>query len=143
MEAFQQRDFKRAKDLLTQAIEGPAREKSFAARTHVRMCEHRLAQGEIRLETPEENYNFAVTMMNRRDFSGALPYFEKALRAQEADHYHYALAICLGHLGNIDQAAEHFRRALELQPRNRALALSDADFSDLARNSQIRELLQR
>lgn len=143
MEAFHARDFKKAKDLFAQASEGPSREMGFAARTHLRMCEQRLAKAEVRLEAPEDLYTFAVALMNRQDFAAAVPHLEKALKVNEADHYHYAIAICLGHTGHADQATEHFRRALELQPRNRALALGDPDFAELARTPQIRELLQR
>ena len=143
MESFHQRDFKKAKDLFAQAADGPSREMGYAARTHLRMCEQRLTKAEVRLEAPEDLYTFAVTLMNRLDFAGAQSYLQKAINTSEADHYHYALAICLGHTASIDQAVQHFRRALELQPKNRALALSDPDFSELARNPQIRELLQR
>jgi tetratricopeptide (TPR) repeat protein len=142
-EAFHQRDFKKAKDLFEQAADGPNREMGFSARNHLRMCEQRLAKREVKLETAEDHYTFAVTLMNRQDFSGALPHLEKAVSGADADHYHYALAVAHGQTGNVEKAAHHLRRALDLQPRNRNLALSDNDFAETARHPQIREILQR
>jgi len=143
MQAFHQRDFKKAKELFAEAAEGPVREMAFAAKTHLKMCEQRLAKVEVKLETPEEAYNYAVALMNRRDYSGAVTNLELALRSSDADHYHYALAIAQWHAGAQDKAVEHFRRALALQPRTRSQALTDPDFSELARHPQIRELLQK
>jgi hypothetical protein len=53
------------------------------------------------------------------------------------------MSIAQWHTGNQEKAIEHFRRAVTLQPRNRSVALSDPDFAELARNPQIRELLQK
>lgn len=142
-EAFHQRDFKKAKELFEQAAEGPTREMAFSARNHVRMCEQRLAKSDVKLEAPEDLYTFAITLMNKQDFAGAVPHLEKALAGREMDHYHYALAVAHGQAGNIEKAAQHLRRALDLQPRNRSLALSDGDFAETARHPVIREILQR
>jgi len=142
-EAFHQRDFRKAKELFEQAAAGPTREMAFSARNHLRMCEQRLAKAEVKLESPEDLYTFAVTLMNKQDFAGAVPHLEKALATQPADHYHYALAVAYGQTGQIDKAAQHLRRALDLQPRNRALALGDGDFAETARHPMIREILQR
>lgn len=142
-EAFHHRDFKKAKELFEQAAEGPNREMGFSARNHIRMCEQRLAKAEVKLDSPEELYTFAVALMNRQDFAAAVPHLEKAIAGHEADHYHYALAVAYGQTGNIDKAAQHLKRALDIQPRNRSLALSDSDFAETARNPLIREILQR
>ena len=107
------------------------------------MCEQRLAKSEVKLESAEDLYTYAVALMNKQDFAGAVPHLEKAVAARGADYYHYALAVAYGQTGQIDKAAQQLRRALELQPRNRAVALSDSDFLETARHPQIREILGR
>ena len=142
VEAFHQRDFKKAKELFESAANGPAREVAFSARTHLRMCEQRLERDKVNLQSPEDFYAYATALVNRQQFAEAIPYLEKALAAHEADHYHYSLALCQGQTGNLDAAVRHLARAIDLSPRNRGLASTDSDFVELLRQPQIRELLQ-
>lgn len=142
MEAFHQRDFKRAQELFETASKGPAREVAFSARQHMNMCEQRLAKANVQFESPEDYYAYATTLVNRQQYSEAIPYLQKALEAHEADHYHYAMALCQGQSGHIDAAVRHLARAIDLSPRNRGLASTDADFTELLKQPQIRELLQ-
>ena len=43
MHAFHQRDFRKALPLFERATQGPVKEMAHSARTHLRMCESRLA----------------------------------------------------------------------------------------------------
>ena len=74
-------------------------------------------------------------------FAGAAVALEVSVKQRETDYAHYALAVVLGHLGKVDQAAQHLRRAIQMQPRNRTAALADPDFSELAKYPPIRDLL--
>jgi tetratricopeptide (TPR) repeat protein len=113
-----------------------------AARLRIRMCEQRIATAGPAPATAEEHYNYAVAFMNRADFQAARQHLERALQtAGDPDHIHYLLALCLGSLGDIDGACRHLRRAIEIHPRNRAMARSDPDFADLAHRPPISELL--
>ena len=114
-----------------------------SARLHVRMCDQRLAKESPALTTAEDHYNFAVTLMNRRDFQAARRHLEEALRMSSdgGDHLHYLLALCLGSLGDLEGASRHLKRAIEIHPRNRAMARSDPDFAELAHRPGIHELL--
>lgn len=141
MEAFHQRDFKKAKDLFETAANGPAREVAFSAKTHARMCEQRLAKDAMKFDSPEDYYAYATALANRQQYREAIPLLLKALQLREADHYHYALALCLGQSGDLDGAMRHLSRAIEIAPRNRGLASTDPDWAELIRQPKIRELL--
>jgi tetratricopeptide (TPR) repeat protein len=134
--------FAEARRLFEAASTGANREMAHSARLHVRMCEQRVAREIPAPTTAEDNYNYAVTLMNRRDFQAAQGHLEQALRLSgEADHVYYALALCRGSLGDLEGAGRHLKRAIEIHPRNRAMARNDPDFAEFARRSPISELI--
>jgi hypothetical protein len=49
-----------------------------------------------------------------------------------ADHIHYALALAQALAGDLTNAQQNLKRAIELEPRNRLIARQDADFAPLA-----------
>lgn len=141
---FRKKDFQRAIELFDQAAEGPVAEVAHTAQMHSKMCQRRMGQqAEPRLETPEDHYAYAVALMNRGGWQQAEPLLSKALGARpEADHYHYAMALCAGHAGDVDTAVRHLKRAIELQPSNRTAARGDAEFHALMQqHPAIREVL--
>jgi tetratricopeptide (TPR) repeat protein len=141
MQAFHMRDFAKAKQLFESSLEGPVKEIGYAARQHLLMCQQRLAKPAVKLESAEDLYNYGISQMNKRDLDGAQASFEKALRQDDADYVHYALALVMGFKNDVASAATHLRRAIEISPRNRVAAHNDPDFAELLQHAQIRELL--
>lgn len=141
MQLFHQRDFRRAIPLFEQAAEGPDMGMVYSARTHLRMCESRLANSDPSARDSEQNYHYGMAQVNLRNHAGAVVALEMSVKQRETDYAHYALAVALGNAGKVDQAAQHLRRAIQLQPRNRTAALTDPDFSELAKHQPIRDLL--
>jgi tetratricopeptide (TPR) repeat protein len=142
MARFQSGDFNAARNLLEAVAEGPNLNIAHAARMHVAMCDMRLSKARVDVKTPEDHYNYAVTLMNARQHAQAVEHLRAALAADEdADHVHYALALCLGMTGDRQGALQHLRRAVELEPSNRKLARRDPDFMEVARESPLREYL--
>ena len=141
MQLFHQRDFRRALPLFEQAAEGPVMGMVHSARTHLRMCESRLANRDPSTRDSEQNYHFGIAQVNLRNFTAAVAALEASVKQRETDYAHYALAVALGNLGKLDQAVPHLRRAIQMQPRNRTAALTDPDFSELAKHQPIRDLL--
>ena len=140
--AFQKKDFNEAKRLFAEAARGSGVELAHSAQMYVRMCERRLGGGVAEAKSPEELYTLGISLLNRGDFDGADTALESALQKQpDADHFHYALALCKGQRGDLTAAARHLRRAIELQPSNRIAARNDADFLAFAQYTPIRELL--
>lgn len=142
MRSFHARDFASAKKLFEQAVGGLSREMAHVARLHIRMCEQRLARSEPELRTPDELYHYAVGLINQRRLEEAETKLRKALEgAPKSDYIHYALGITRGLRGDLEEAAEHIGRAIELDPRNRTLARSDHDFLEFGKNPPVRELV--
>jgi tetratricopeptide (TPR) repeat protein len=139
---FHAAKFADAREQFAKAVSGPNREMGHNAELHIRMCERRLAKPVVDLRTPEEHYNYGVAMVNARNLTDARQHLETALKLQpDAEHVHYALALCKGLSGDIEGATENLRRAIELEPRNRISARQDADFGGFSSHPQIQQLL--
>ena len=60
--------------------------------------------------TPDEHYDYAITLINERKLSAARQHLLKGLEQQpEADHIYYALALCDGLSGDLQGAYENLR----------------------------------
>jgi Flp pilus assembly protein TadD len=84
------------------------------------------------LSSSEDYYNYGVALLNTRKVEEARGHLEKAVvLAPDADHIHYALALAQALSGDLANAHEHLKRAIDLEPRNRILARQDADFAPI------------
>jgi tetratricopeptide (TPR) repeat protein len=136
-------EFAKAAQLFDRVVEGPGADVAHAARMHRSNCQRRLKEPVIRLESAEDHYNYAITLLNQREPDRAREHLEEALAGNpRADHVYYALCLSFGMEGNIDAAAENLERAVEINPRNRLAARNDPDFEPLLGEPQIRALLQ-
>lgn len=142
MQHFHAREFQKAIDLFRQAAAGPAREVAHTARQHLRMCEMRLAQTAPALQSPEDHYHHALTLLSQRRAADAEPHLRQALQElPNAEQVHYALALSRGLQGDMTEAAKHLAEAIRLEPKNRALARGDADFMEFSRNGPVRDVI--
>jgi tetratricopeptide (TPR) repeat protein len=133
MKLFHARQFKEARELFAQALRGPERDVANRAQLHLAMCDRRLQQITVSLGSAEDYYNYGVALINSRNLPEARTYLEKALEmSPAADHVHYALALAQALSGDMMNAQQNLKRAIELEPRNRLLARQDADFAPLA-----------
>ncbi|RPI18087.1 MAG: hypothetical protein EHM65_02485 [Acidobacteriales bacterium] len=139
---FHRGDFASAGKLFEKAADGPVGEMACSARLHARMCERRTSRAEPALASAEDHYNYAVALLNRRELQGAEKHLHEGLKlAPNADHIHYALALASGLRGEARQAFDSLKRAIELNPRNRAQARNDPDFVEFAHQPLMASLL--
>jgi tetratricopeptide (TPR) repeat protein len=128
---FRAGSFAQARTLFEKATAGPVREMAHAARVHAQICDRRASQGLPAPASAEDHYNYAIALINRRELEAAEGHLQEALKlAPNADHIHYALALARGLRGEIQRAHESLRRAIEIDPRNRAQARNDPDFAE-------------
>jgi tetratricopeptide (TPR) repeat protein len=133
MKRFHARQFKEARELFALAIRGPERDVGNRAQLHLAMCDRRLQQITVSLGSAEDYYNYGVALINSRNLPEARAHLEKALEmSPSADHVHYALALAQALSGDLVNAQQNLKRAIELEPRNRLIARQDADFAPLA-----------
>ncbi len=139
---FQARDFRAAMEHFEKAAAGPILEMAHAARSYIRMCEQRLKAAAPVLVSAEDHYNYAIALMNKRAFAEADKHLHTALSmSPQGDHIYYALALCRGVQGKLQEAYDNLKRAIEIDPRNRAQARVDPDFGELIRQPLMEELL--
>jgi tetratricopeptide (TPR) repeat protein len=142
MRLFHARQFQPARESFLRAIGGPDRSVAHRAGLHARICEQRLESPGPALNTPEEHYNYAITLINSRDLATAQMHLRAALQADAtADHVLYALAACQSLGGDLQAAYENLKRAIDLQPRNRLAARQDPDFAAIAGQPAFHRLL--
>ena len=132
MKLFHARRLQEARDHFKVAAEGPERDVAQRARLNIAMCDRRLQETTVNLSSPEDYYNYGVALLNTRKVEEARCHLEKAVvLAPDADHIHYALALAQALSGDLVNAHEHLKRAIDLEPRNRILARQDADFAPI------------
>jgi len=133
MRLFHARKFQQARELFLRTMGGPDRAVAHRAGLHARMCEQRLESAGPVLNTAEEHYNYAITLINSRDLAMAQKHLRAALDVDStADHVLYALAACQSLGGDLQAGYENLKRAIDLQPRNRLAARQDPDFAAMA-----------
>jgi tetratricopeptide (TPR) repeat protein len=139
---FNARKFREARERFLAAMGGGDRGISHKADLHIRMCDRRLEEQAVVLRTPDEHYDYAITLINERKLLQARQHLAKGLEQQpNADHIYYALALCDGLSGDLQGAYENLKRAIEIQPRNRIAARQDVDFAAIANQPPLDRLL--
>jgi tetratricopeptide (TPR) repeat protein len=142
MKLFHLRKLREARGYFATAGDGPERDVANRAKLHICMCDRRLEQQTVVLNSAEDHYNYGVALMNARNAVAARENLEIALRmAPGADHIHYALGLAQALSGDIAGAFENIRRAIEIEPRNRLLARQEPDLAPFAAQPPFDSLL--
>ena len=73
--------------------------------------------------------------------ASALDHLWRALSdSPDSDHAHYIMSVALASKGDSTEALDHLRRAITLNPENRALARQDPDLEPLRAAGEFRDL---
>lgn len=112
------------------------------SRVYLTVCERNCAESSLSFKTAEEQYDYAVSLLNVGSFEEARDQFESILTASpKADFAHYGMALLDSMTGQAEEALDHLARAIEFNPANRIQARSDPDFVDMADDPRFTELL--
>ena len=144
VKVFNRKQYAEAKTMFENILARYPQEVEILARVHtyIQVCVQKLAQTQMLPRNAEELYDRGVFALNIGDFTMARTFFEKALRIKpDEPHLLYSLAATVLQTGSVDQALEYLKRSIQLQPRFRAQALNDSDFSELRENKQFLQLL--
>jgi len=142
LKSLQEHKFERAKGFFQKVIAGASRELRDRAAVHLNTCNQQLSRNATSFKTPEEHYDFAVSLMNMGEYISAREHLEKIVRqAPKADYGWYGLAVldCLN--GHFEEALKHLREAIRLNPGNRFQARNDSDFKNIFDDPRFTELL--
>ncbi len=111
-------------------------------RMYISACHRQMDKTKLDFETPEERYDYAVSLLNTDYYEEARDQFQIILQSYpEADYALYGLAVLDAITGQAEECLEHLSRAIDGNPRNRLQARTDADFQSMVDDPRFTELL--
>jgi tetratricopeptide (TPR) repeat protein len=111
-------------------------------RMYMNACLQQSAKGKTTFASPEERYDYAVSLLNDGHYEDAREEFHAILKVNDkADYAFYGLAVLASMTGDTHTCLEHLTEAIRQNPRNRFQARSDSDFQDMADDPRFTELL--
>jgi tetratricopeptide (TPR) repeat protein len=142
LRAMQEHKFDKAKAHLQKVVAGPSIELADRARTHLCTCNQHLERVTTQFKTPEEHFDFAISLMNVGDYVSAREHLEKLNKQNpKADYVAYGLAALDCLTGRVEDALKHLDEAIRLNRSLRFQARNDSDFQNLSEDPRFTELL--
>jgi tetratricopeptide (TPR) repeat protein len=139
---LQTQKFEKAKSLFEKVIESGISELADRAKVHISICNQQLDQIQNTFSTPEEHYDFAVSLMNLGDFVTAREHLENlSTQRPGLDFVWYGLAVLECLTGRTTESLQHLGEAIRLNPGSRFQARNDSDFRNMADDPRFTELL--
>jgi len=140
--AMQEHKFDKAKGYLQKAVAGPYREIADRASVHLNTCNQHLERTTTQFKTPEEHYDYAVSLMNLGDYVSAREHLDKLLRQNaKSDYVLYGLAALNCLTGHVEDSLKNLDEAIRINAALRFQARNDSDFQNLAEDPRFTELL--
>jgi tetratricopeptide (TPR) repeat protein len=142
VQLLQEGKFDKARALFEKLGQSGAPELLERSRTYLVVCERQTQKKNLNFKDAEEQYDYAISLLNTGNYEDARDHFEGLLKKNSsADYAHYGLAILNSITGQAEDCLDHLHKAIELNARNRIQARSDTDFSDMADDPRFTELL--
>ena len=130
--------YEKAKAALEALLSSDAGDLVDRARVHLTACERQMKKDAISFHSPEEQYDYAISLLNTGYYEDAREQFDAILKKHPtADYAHYGLAVMHCLTGRAEDCLEQLARAIELNPQNRIQARLDSDFQEMTRRSPI------
>ena len=142
LRAMQEHKFDKAKGHLQKVVTGPSKELADRANVHLQACDRQLERSTSQFKTPEEHYDYAVSLINLGDYVSAREHLEKlSKQVPKADYVAYGLAALDCLTGHAEDSLRHLDEAIHLNPTLRFQARNDTDFQNLSEDPRFTELL--
>jgi tetratricopeptide (TPR) repeat protein len=142
LKALQAHKYDKAKACFEKVVAGPSPELADRASVHLNSCNQQLSRVATHFKTPEEQYDYAVSLMNMGDYVSARENFEALTKsAPKLDFVWYGMATLNCLTGHFPEAISSLQQAIRMNPANRYQARNDGDFKDLADDPRFTELL--
>ncbi len=143
LKAMQSHKYDRAKTFFEKVVAGPSPELTDRASVHLASCNQQLSRGaSSSFKTPEEQFDYAVSLMNLGDYVGARENFDiLSKKSPKLDFVWYGMAVLNCLTGHFPEALSSLTEAIRLNPANRFQARNDGDFKSLADDPRFTELL--
>ena len=142
LRALQEHKFEKAKASLQKVLSGPDKSLADRAHVHILTCDKHLDQPVLHFKTPEELFDYAISLMNTGDYVSAREHFERLLKQEpKADYVLYGLAALDCLTGRVEESLQTLREAVQVNPSLRFQARNYTDFQNLAEDPRFTELL--
>src|SRR5215475_5071817 len=113
LRAMQEHKFDKAKAHLQKAVAGPSPELADRAKTHLIVCHQHAERITYQFKTPEEHYDYAVSLMNLGDYVSAREHLEKLYKQNPSvDYVVYGLAALDCLTGRVEESLKHLDEAI-------------------------------
>ena len=134
VQALQQHDYERARQLLESVLARFPEEKELQERVrlYLNVCERQAHPQEPVPQTVDERLFAATLAINEGRYDEAIAHL-RLVRDEDPDNDHalYMLAVAHAQRGELRESLAHLERAIVLNPENRALARRDPDLDPL------------
>jgi tetratricopeptide (TPR) repeat protein len=142
LKALQSHKYDRAKQHFEKVVAGSSPELADRAKVHLNSCNQQLSRASTSFKTAEEQFDYAVSLMNMGDYVGARENLEALTgKSPKLDFVWYGMATLNCLTGHFSEALSSLSEAIRLNPANRFQARNDADFKSLADDPRFTELL--
>ena len=142
LRAMQEHKYDKAKGFLQKVLAGPNKELTDRANVHLSACNQHMERTSTQFKSPEEHYDYAVSLMNIGDYVNAREHLDKLTKqAPDADYVIYGLAALDCLTGHVEDSLRHLGEAVRLNPTLRFQARNDSDFQNLVEDPRFTELL--
>ncbi len=142
LKAMQTHKYDRAKVCFEKVIGGASPELSDRAAVHLNTCNQHLSHIANQFKTAEEQYDYAISLMNMGDYLAARENFEALVgKYPQLDFIWYGMAALNCLMGHFPESITSLNEAIRLNPANRFQARNDSDFKSLSDDPRFTELL--
>lgn len=142
MQFMQQGRYDKAIPLFDGLLNGGPIELMERSRVYLVACKRHMAPLERDFASNEEQYDYAISLVNTGYYEEAREQLEMILdRSPEADFAYYGLAVLSSITGAAESCLESLGKAIQLNPQNRLQARADSDFQEMNDDPRFTELL--
>jgi tetratricopeptide (TPR) repeat protein len=139
---MQERKFEKARVAFDKLLQSSPTDMAERVRVHLAACERQLLEGNTNFGSLEEQYDYAISLLNTGYYDDAKEHFNGILKKnKDADYAYYGLSVLSSMTGERESCLEHLTEAIRLNSRNRIQARSDSDFQDMSDDPRFTELL--
>jgi tetratricopeptide (TPR) repeat protein len=142
LKALQAHKYDKAKAYFEKVVATQSPELADRALVHLASCNQQMSRASNTFKSSEEQYDYAVSLMNLGDYVTARENFEQLTRnSPKLDFIWYGMAALNCLTGRFPEAISNLGEAIRLNPANRYQARNDSDFKNLADDPRFTELL--
>ncbi len=139
---MQEGKYEKAHSAFNQMLASSPSDLAERIRMYTNACLQQMSKGKTHFATPEERYDYAISLLNEGNFEDARTELKQIIaKNNQADYAFYGLAILSSMTGDAHTCLEHLTESIRLNTKNRIQARADSDFQDMADDPRFTELL--